>query len=94
MNENLYEVILIVAGLVAGWMISSTSSQATKNTLIKSHQDTVKAHDKRAKAKIALAEAKKKQAEKAKNKIKSNIKKMNLSELAKAVRDTFGKDQD
>ena len=94
MHENLYEIILIVAGLVAGWMISSSSSRATRATLIKSHQDTVKAHDKRAKAKIALAEAKKKQAEKAKNKIKSNIKNMKLSELAKAVRDTFRKDQD
>ena len=40
------------------------------------------------------AVSKVKQAEKAKNKIKSTIKKMNLSDLAKAVRDTFGKDQD
>ena len=94
MDERVFEAILVLVGVIAGWVLSSTGLRTTKKALIETHKETTEAHDKRKKAKIALAEAKKSQASKAAKKKKAEIKSMGLARLAKEIREVFRKAND
>ena len=89
-NQNWFEVLLLLFGVVAGWMLSSRGRGRSNQDLIDAHEKIKTTHSKRKLAKLALAEAQKREAEEAAERERKRIKKMGLRELAEAVRRVFG----
>ena len=94
MEENVFEVILIIIGVITGWILSSTRSHGRKSSAVKAHRGAVRALDKRKRAKIALIEAQKIESDRQADKKKSKGKKMSTSRLARAIREAFRRGSD
>ena len=90
-DQSWFEVMLLLFGVVAGWMLSTRGRAPTKAQITKAHDTTKRHHDRRKKAKLALVEAKKIQAEKDAEKERERIKRLELSELVRLIRETFSR---